>query len=123
MSNVPGHTSPLRSMAIIALAAALGLAAIALSQCRMVPDMVTGLTLAPGRLSGRSSCVTGCNDQFEAALREEQNRHLAALRECGSDQTCRADENERHSVVEQQINDARRDCKKNCYNEGGGDSR
>ena len=123
MSNVPAHTRPRRSMALIALAAALGLAAMALSQCRMVTDTVTGLSLAPGRLSGRSSCVRNCNDQYQDAFRAEENRHQAAVHECGSNRDCRAAENERHKAVTEQLNDARKDCKKNCYNEGGGDSR
>jgi hypothetical protein len=123
MSNVPRTTRPRRSMALIALAATLGLAVLALTQCKMVTDRVTGLTMTPGRLSARSSCVKGCSEQFENAFREEVSRHQAALRECGSDQSCRTNENERYMLAIAQLNDARRDCKKNCYNEGGGDSR
>lgn len=123
MSHVSGHTRPRHPIALIALAAVLGLAAMALSQCRMVTDTVTGLTMTPGRLSGRSSCVKNCNEQFEAAFRDEEKRHQAALRECGSDQTCRACENECHKANVEQLKDGRKDCKKHCYNEGSGDSR
>jgi len=104
MSNVPGHSRPRHSMALMVLAAVLGLAAIALSQCRMVPDTVTGLSLAaPGRLSARSSCVRNCNDQYQDAFRAESDRHQAALRECGSDQDCRAAENERHKAITEHL--------------------
>ena len=47
-----------RGFAFVALAAVLGLAAVGLSQCRMVDDTVTGVDLsANSGLSARSDCV------------------------------------------------------------------
>ena len=107
----------------IALAAAIGLTALSLSQCRMVDDNVTGLTLQAGRLSGRSACTKQCNETFEAAVRAEQQRHVGAERECGSDANCHAAEGRTHVANVAQIEEGRKVCKKGCYNEGSGASK
>src|SRR5213594_1821570 len=71
-----------RGFAFVALAAVLGLAAVGITQCRMVNDNVTGVDLraGAGTLSGRSSCVHRCNDAFKACLRTEESRYKAAKR-------------------------------------------
>jgi hypothetical protein len=108
------------SLRMIALAAALGLTAITLTQCRMLKDNVTGISMTAGTLSGRSHCTRGCNDAYAAAMRAEEARHRLALRACGCDRSCREAENRRNDKNEDKIQDARKDCKKSCYNEGGG---
>src|SRR5262245_42011957 len=74
---------------VLAFAAALGICAVALSQCRMVNDNVTGVSLQAGTLSGRSSCIRACNNQYEDALRIEETRHRNAMRACGHDARCK----------------------------------
>lgn len=108
---------------VLALAAALGLCAVALSQCRMVNDNVTGVSLQAGTLSGKSNCTRNCNNAYEDAIRAEETRHRNAIRACGHDSACKAAENRLHNYNVDQIQDARKDCKKNCYNEGGGGGR
>lgn len=105
---------------LIALATVLGLTAITLTQCRMLKDNVTGISMTAATLSGKSRCAHDCNESYEAAMRAEQARHRQALRACGCDRGCREAENRLNDKNEDKIKDARRDCKKSCYNEGGG---
>lgn len=105
---------------MLAMAAALGLTAFTLSQCRMVPDNVTGVQLSSGRLSGKSACMKSCNEQFKSATKAEDDRHKDATKACGKDQSCKKAEDDLHKSREEKIKDAKEDCKKNCYNEGGG---
>lgn len=114
------HNKARHTLRLMTLAALLGISTIALSQCRMVSDTVTGVKTGAGTLSGRSNCSRQCNDSFEAAIRAEQARHRAALRACGHDSSCRYDEDRLNDRIEDQISDARKACKKGCYNEGGG---
>lgn len=108
------------SLRILALAAALGLTALTLSQCRMVKDNVTGISMAAGSLSKRSNCTRNCNGAYEALVRAEEARHRAALRSCGCDNKCKNAENKLHDKIIDKLDDARKACKKGCYNEGGG---
>jgi len=113
----------LHSLRIIALAAALGISVVALSQCRMVSDNVTGVTLTARTLAGKAQCTKDCNSTYEDAIRAEEVRYRAALRACGADNACRDAENALHNQNVDVIQDARKACKKSCYNEGGGDGR
>src|SRR5437870_13741275 len=68
-----------RGFAFVALAAVLGLAAVGLTQCRMVNDTVTGIDLsANSGLNARSNCVHQCNEKYKACRRAEDARHKAA---------------------------------------------
>jgi hypothetical protein len=116
----PRRNDSHHAIRIIALAATLGLMTVALSQCNLVHDNVTGVTLQPGRLSGRSSCTHHCNESFEAALKVEESRHRNAIHACGGDHRCRDAEEKLHHKNVDSIDDARKACKKGCYNEGGG---
>ncbi len=105
----------------LALAAALGLALVGLSQCRAVSDRVTGLQLsAPQTLSARANCVHQCNEQFKAAMMAEQDRFLASKRACGSDLACRKQADETHQRNLQTIIEEMQSCKRSCYTEGAG---
>jgi len=117
------HNKARHTLRLITLAALLGISTIALSQCRMVSDTVTGVKSGAGTLSGRSNCSRQCNDSFEAAIRAEEARHRAALRSCGHDSRCKSDEDRLNDRNQDQISDARKECKKGCYNEGGGHGR
>lgn len=117
------HNKTRHTLRLITLAALLGVSTIALSQCRMVSDNVTGVKTGAGTLSGRSNCSRQCNDSFEAAIRAEEARHRAALRSCGHDSRCRSDEDSLNDRNEAMISSARKECKRGCYNEGGGHGR
>ena len=109
-----------RGVQMLAMAAALGLTAFTLSQCRMVPDNITGVQMGTGRLSGKSACMKACNEQFKSATKAEDERHKDAVKACGKDQDCKKKEDDLHKDREGKIKDAKEDCKKSCYNEGGG---
>ena len=113
-----------RGFAFVALAAVLGLAAVGLSQCRMVNDNVTGVDLRSGngQLSARSACVKQCNEKFKACKRNEEARHKAAKKACGSDSACRKAEERTHHDNLKACEAAKNLCKKSCYNEGAGNA-
>src|SRR5438046_5648125 len=60
-----------RGFAFVALAAVLGLAAVGLSQCRMVNDSGTGVERRSGKgtLSARSACVKAGHEQVKDGKR------------------------------------------------------
>jgi hypothetical protein len=109
-----------RAFRAFALVAALGLAAIGLSQCRMVSDNVAGVELTADALCRRNNCVRECNKDYEDAMEREEDRHRAALKKCGHDRSCKNAENAKHKDIKEAILDARKECKKKCYNEGSG---
>src|SRR5204863_1850080 len=105
-----------RGFAFVALAAVLGLTAVGLTQCRMVNDNVTGVDLRAGssQLSGRSSCVHACNEQFKACIRAEEARFKAAKRACGHDSACKKAEDRKHRDNIKACETAKKQCKKSC---------
>jgi hypothetical protein len=110
-----------RGFAFVALAAVLGLAAVGLTQCRMVDDNVTGVDLRSGAgLNARSACVHQCNDKFKACDRAELARYKNAKKACGSDNTCRKAEERTHKDNHKACVTQKNQCKRNCYNEGAG---
>jgi hypothetical protein len=118
MSHHPRRSHhPLR---IVLLAAVLAVTTVALSQCRMVKDNVTGIEMTAGSLSRRSNCNSNCNKAYEILLRIEAARHSAAIRACRSDRSCKINEDKRHDRIGDELDNLRKKCKKGCYNEGGG---
>ena len=122
MNNFAHRNSRLRrSVTGFGLAAALAITALGLSQCRMVQDSVTGVNLRQASdAKGRADCVHQCNDAFRAARRAEDRRHSDALKGCGNDTNCAKDENRRNQQNEKDLVRQMQECKRNCYNEGGG---
>ena len=111
-----------RGFAFVALAAVLGLAAVGLSQCRMVDDTVTGVDLsANSGLSARSDCVHQCNEKYKACRRAEDARHKAAKAAC-SDNACKKAEDRLHQANHKECVRQMQLCKRNCYNEGSGNA-
>jgi len=116
-----------RGFAFVALAAVLGLAAVGLSQCRLVNDNVTGVDLRSGNgtLSAKSACVKACNEQFKQCKRDEETRHKAAKKACGSGSqgsACKKAEEQLHKDNLKACENAKKQCKKSCYNEGAGNA-
>jgi|SRR4029079_10885184 len=113
-----------RGFAFVALAAVLGLAAVGLTQCRMVNDNVTGVDLRSGngQLSAKSACVKACNEQAKQCKKDEDARHKAAKQACGSDNACKKAEDEQHKANKKACDAAKKACKNNCYNEGSGNA-
>jgi len=110
-----------RGFAFVALAALLGLSVVGLSQCRMVDDTVTGVDLkANSGVNARSDCVHQCNEKYKACKRAEDARHKAQVRTCGSDKSCKKDEQRLHKELHLACVRAMQECKRSCYNEGAG---
>jgi len=115
---IPGRR---RSMGRVALLAVTILSAVTLSQCRVADDRLTGVHLdATQATNDRGQCVQDCQERFRRALDAEEARHEAALEACGEDTACKQAENDLHAQMLGQIKDDMKNCKKNCYNEGGG---
>jgi hypothetical protein len=104
-----------------AVAAATVLAVTGLTQCRMMPESLTGIEVHRGGLSAKSDCIRGCNDAFQAGREAEESRHRDALQACGSDVACKHAESALHTANLQALVDQQRGCKNACYNEGSGD--
>jgi len=107
----------------LALAALLGLALVGLTQCRSVSDAVTGVDFSrttATTLSHRNSCVRDCKHQYREALRDESRQFCKELRACDRDRKCERQAWADHKDRVDEIRDARKECKKGCYNEGGG---
>src|SRR5580765_7378131 len=101
-----------RRIKFLALAVALGITTITLTQCRLVSDNVTGVDLGNGRLSGRTTCVKQCNENFKAAQKAEDDRHKAAEKVCGGSKTCKDAEKAKHDAAQDQIEADKKNCKK-----------
>jgi len=117
--NAPRHRNTLK---LLALAATLGIVLVGLAQCRAVPDTVTGVELSTGSgtLHSRNACVNKCNESYKAARSVEELRYRHALRGCGRDSACKKAEHRKHRGILADLARARQNCKRNCYNEGGG---
>lgn len=123
-----GHR-PFRGFTSILLAGLLGAALLGLTQCRLVNDTVTGVDLkSGGELNGRSACVHACNAAFKECERDEDARHKVRRAECkalgsvAERTACERDEQRRHNEAHLACVRAKNECKKGCYNEGGGSS-
>jgi hypothetical protein len=104
----------------VALAAVLGTVAIGLAQCRMVNDTVTGVDLKnSATLCARNDCIHKCYLKFKMALRVEEMRHRAALKECRHDYACKKREEATHRSIVRRLEMERRACKRGCYYQEG----
>jgi hypothetical protein len=119
MSRVRIPFSP-RVSGWLVVVAATALAITGLTQCKMVPSTITGVEFASNEFGARSDCVQQCNEDFKDARETERDRHFHALLLCGRDQACKRAERERHDAILEALVERMRDCKKGCYNEGGG---
>jgi hypothetical protein len=105
----------------LALAAVLSMGLVGLSQCRSVTEPLTGVDLrTAGTLSVRSSCQRRCNTRFKAGLIAEEYRHQQAKRACHHDYQCKKNEDRDHARNVRDLIQAKKACKRSCYNEGSG---
>ena len=114
---------------MVALAATLGIAALGLTQCRMIDDSPTGVDLRTnGTFDGEASeCVRQCNASFRECRNNEVRRRRLAMRRCDNlldpseRVTCKWDEDQLHRDNLMGCIDAKRRCKSQCrYHEGSG---
>jgi hypothetical protein len=115
-----------RGLSRAALVAVLSLAAVGLTQCRVVDETVTGVEVGAQDFHGRSKCVRKCNQEFKEDMYKERERHKKALRACrkfkrtGDRKACAKAEEKVHEENLQRIRDEKYKCKDGCYNEGSG---
>ena len=101
------------------LLALLGATSLAVTQCRVVDDTVTGVDIrATSRLRPSGACLHGCAATIGKARRDEHARHRAALSACGRDPVCKKLEQRRHRDVLRRLARLAMACRHECYDEG-----
>lgn len=116
-SGPPGLTRArfaTRMLLLVALAAS----SLALTQCRMVGDTLTGVRVDAFRR--KSDCLKECKDTFQQNRKAENELFAANMGACGGDVACRAAEAARHAAALQAIEAAYVACQNSCHNQGGG---
>jgi hypothetical protein len=111
-----------RAVAFAALAAMLGLVALTLSQCTLVGDSLTGVTVDG---VGPTSCVKQCNDFFAIAYKREQKIHDTNNDTCQNlpqefRADCLASETARHEAAKAALSAAKIECQNSCHRQGAG---
>ena len=111
-----------RAVAYAALAAMLGLVALTLSQCTLVGDSLTGVTVDG---VGPTSCVKQCNDLFAIAYKREQKIHDTNNDNCNNlpqpfKSECLDAETARHEAAKATLAQAKTDCQNSCHRQGAG---
>jgi hypothetical protein len=94
-----------RAVAYAALAALLGVVTLLLSQCMMVGDNVTGVSIDKAQ---RANCIGNCQDVKAACIDQAQH-------DCAGDAACL----DAAIAVCQSANAT---CKNNCHKQGAGSS-
>src|SRR5262245_19588699 len=113
-----GHRSAARIGARSLLLVALAASSVALTQCKMVGDRLSGIRT--DLLKRKSDCIKGCKDTLKNDTKSEQDVHVAALRACRGDAACLAAESARHQAALQAIQAAFVACENGCHQQGGG---
>ena len=105
-----------RTVARAALLAALAVASLSLTHCRMVGDTTTGITAS---VLKAKSCLGICQNNADAATKDEDKLHKDNLSDC-TNTTCVNQENARHDAAIAAIQAALVACQNNCHQQGGG---
>ena len=101
----------------LALLAGLVLLAFSITQCRMVTD---SLVRAQTGESKANSCIKICAEAAKASMKTETDLHKANVAACGSDATCKAQEEARHTAAVAAIEQQRLACQAACHRQGSG---
>jgi len=112
----------------IVLAILCAVAVVALSQCKMTADKVTGVdtTLSHDekeREGNPGECASKCARKANDALEDERDRHDDNLEECRGNPACISAENARYQAAVNQIQEDRKHCIDGCHHQGGGRGR
>jgi hypothetical protein len=116
-----GRDAYVRRVAV-RIAGAAGLVALTfvLTQCQMVTDNLTGVSVGAFKSQG-AKCVTGCQNVANDAIRLESRVHVLRVKACNGNETCLAEEEARHEAAVEAIQAQREDCVSGCHHQGGGD--
>jgi hypothetical protein len=111
-----------RAVAYAALAAMLGLVALTLSQCTLVGDSLTGVTVDG---VGPTSCVKQCNDLYKIAYSREQKIHDTNNDVCQNlpqefRAGCLESETARHEAAKAALSAGKIECQNSCHRQGAG---
>jgi hypothetical protein len=118
------HLAPhrvLRRVSIYgALLTLLGLVSLSLTQCTMVGDNVTGLSLST---QSADKCLKDCKHDFDFDTRKEFQLNNKNRRACDGNAVCLALEAERHREALEQLERDYVACREECHHQGGGGTR
>mgnify|MGYP001396182318 CR=1 FL=1 len=113
-----GLSAPARLATRILLLLALAVCSLALTQCRMVGDRLTGVSV--GSFKRKSDCVKECKDIYKDAVKAERDRHTDIVRDCRGDSACHIEEAVRFQAALDTIERAYKACLYECHLQGGG---
>ena len=113
-----GHRSPARIATRILLLLALAASSLALTQCRLVGDRLTGINV--DSFKRKSDCIKTCKDVYKDAIKAERDRHKVFVIACGGNTTCLGEERVRFEAALLAIEAAYVACQNSCHDQGGG---
>jgi hypothetical protein len=102
----------------ILLLVALAASSLALTQCRMVGDTLTGVSV--DSFKRKSDCVKECKNVYKDQLKDEKDKHKLLLIACAGNLACMNAENARYQAAVDAIEAAYVACQNSCHNQGGG---
>jgi hypothetical protein len=106
-----------RRAALVFLGVLLATVALGLSQCKMVNENLTGVSLDRQK---PDQCIAKCSKTLAQRIEVAGKVHVSHLRDCAGDPVCIALENARYEAVLQQLYANYRDCLGNCHHQGSG---
>ena len=98
---------------------ALATATVALTQCQMVSDKLTGVQASV--FKRKNDCIKDCQKDKKDAEKKEDKLNRDNERACGGNAQCLSEEKARHDAAEASIEAAYRDCINSCHSQGGDD--
>lgn len=120
MATRSGHARPLAPRIVLAILSIV--AAVALSQCMMTADKVTGVDPSHKvkEKVDSGNCIPDCAHSANDAMDAEKDLHKNNVQACGGDATCLANEEARHEAAVNQIQADRKACMDGCHEQGNG---
>ncbi len=106
-----------RRAALVFLGALLTVVALSLSQCKMVNESLTGVSLDKNT---PDKCIQKCAKTLSQQLVVAATVHQSHLRDCNGDPVCIALENARYDEQLQGIYADYRNCLDDCHHQGSG---
>jgi hypothetical protein len=122
------HIRPTAPRIVLAVLCVVSL--MALTQCTMTADKVTGVDLGNSTSDSEKSkpkthgnCVSECAHDANDAMKAENDLHKDNLKACNNDPTCISIEEARHEAAVDAIQEQRQHCMDDCHHQGGGHAR
>lgn len=111
--------APRRVLASLGLLVLVAIAALSLSQCKMVDERLTGVSAFSAKQNA-GACISGCAHQYNDSIRVEVQLHLTNVTACNQSVTCLENEEARHEAAVARIQLGRITCMQDCHHQGGG---